>query len=66
MDQRTEESAGRYGKEKYFTRRGNLAGYLGVVLDDVGDIQLDRYAHNGLSGVSANGINSIRESSKLT
>jgi hypothetical protein len=33
----------RYGKEKYFLMTGELwlGGILGVVLDDVGDIQLD-------------------------
>jgi len=37
------EAAKRYGQEKYFLMAGELwlGGVLGVVLDDVGDIQLD-------------------------
>lgn len=37
------EAAKRYGQEKYFLMAGEiwLGGILGVVLDDVGDIQLD-------------------------
>lgn len=37
------EAAKRYGQEKYFLTAGelHLGGILGVVLDDVGDIQLD-------------------------
>lgn len=37
------EAAKRYGQEQYFLMAGELwlGGVLGVVLDDVGDIQLD-------------------------
>ena len=42
-EERAREAAKRYGQEKYFLMAGELwlGGVLGVVLDDVGDIQLD-------------------------
>jgi len=42
-EDRAREAARRYGQEKYFLMPGELwlGGVLGVVLDDVGDIQLD-------------------------
>jgi hypothetical protein len=41
--ERAQEAAQRYGQEKHFLMAGEiyLGGILGVVLDDVGDIQLD-------------------------
>jgi hypothetical protein len=42
-EDRAREAARRYGQEKYFLMPGELwlGGVLGVVLEDVGDIQLD-------------------------
>ena len=42
-EDKAREAAKRYGQEKYFLMAGEiyLGGILGVVLDDVGDIQLD-------------------------
>ena len=42
-EDRARDAAKRYGREKYFYMAGALylGGVLGVVLDDVGDIQLD-------------------------
>jgi hypothetical protein len=42
-EDKAREAAKRYGQEKYFLMAGELwlGGVLGVVLDDVGDIQLD-------------------------
>ena len=42
-EDKAREAAKRYGQEKYFLMTGEiwLGGILGVVLEDVGDIQLD-------------------------
>lgn len=42
-EDKAREAAKRYGQERYFLMAGelHLGGILGVVFDDVGDIQLD-------------------------
>ena len=42
-EEKAREAAKRYGKEKYFLMTVDLwlGGILGVVLDDIGDIQMD-------------------------
>lgn len=57
--ERAREAAKRYGQEKHFLMPGELylGGVLGVVLDDVGDIQLDgQSAQRLVQACQRNGI----------
>lgn len=58
-EDRAREAAKRYGQEKDFLMAGELylGGVLGVVLDDVGDIQLDgQSAQQLVKACQRNGI----------
>jgi hypothetical protein len=58
-EERAREAAKGYGQEKYFLMAGELylGGVLGVVLDDVGDIQLDgQSAQRLVNACQRNGI----------
>ena len=58
-EERAREAAKRYGQEKHFLMAGELylGGVLGVVLEDVGDIQLDgQSAQRLVKACQRNGI----------